>query len=170
MNTAMSDGFTIETGPLPGLLGDIAALHGRYYAREWGFPTFFEAKVAREMGEFLLRYDPARDLVLSVCGADRVMGSITLDGSNPQAAPGQAHLRWFILDGSLAGQGLGKRLVGDVIAFARQAGMASIYLTTFRGLEPAGTLYARNGFPVVAEEAGVTWGREVVEQRLELVF
>ncbi len=164
----MEKGYTITAGPLPGLLGDVAALHGRYYARDWGFPTYFEAKVAREMGDFLQRYDTSRDRVLSVSGNGRVLGSITLDSSDPDAQDGQAHLRWFILDEALAGQGLGKQLLGDVIAFARLAGLTSIYLTTFRDLEPAGTLYARAGFRIVAEEAGATWGQEVVEQRLQL--
>ena len=164
----MEKGYTITAGPLPGLLGDVAALHGRYYARDWGFPTYFEAKVAREMGDFLQRYDTSRDRVLSVSGNGRVLGSITLDSSDPDAQDGQAHLLWFILDEALAGQGLGKQLLGDVIAFARLAGLTSIYLTTFRDLEPAGTLYARAGFRIVAEEAGATWGQEVVEQRLQL--
>jgi GNAT superfamily N-acetyltransferase len=164
----MRNSITITPGPVPGLLGDVAAMHGRYYAREWGFPTYFEAKVAREMGDYLLRYDPARDLVESVLEDGRILGSVTMDGSDPDAAPGQGHLRWFILDDSLAGQGLGKRLLGDAVGFARNAGFSSIYLTTFRGLEPAGTLYARAGFRVVSELAGETWGRAVVEQRLEL--
>ena len=162
--------ITITVGPMPGLLGDVAAMHGRYYARDWGFPVYFEAKVAREMGEFLLRYDPARDLVSSVSEDGRILGSVTMDGSDPDAATGQGHLRWFILDESLAGQGLGKRLLGDAVYFARDAGLSSIYLTTFRGLEPAGTLYARAGFRVVSEKAGESWGQVVVEQRLEMAL
>ena len=31
---------------------------------------------------------------------DRVTGSITMDGSDPELASGQAHLRWFILHDS----------------------------------------------------------------------
>ena len=164
----MRETITLTSGPVPGLLGDVAAMHGRYYAREWGFPTYFEAKVAREMGEYLLRYDPARDRVSSVVEHGRVMGSITIDGGDPDAAEGQGHLRWFILDESLAGQGLGKRLLADAIGFAGNSGLASLYLTTFRGLEPAGTLYGRAGFRIVSENPGETWGREVVEQRLKL--
>jgi hypothetical protein len=35
-----------------GSLGSIVALHGQHYATNWGFGTFFEAKVALELAEF----------------------------------------------------------------------------------------------------------------------
>ncbi len=45
--------FELRRGPWPGLLGDVVAMHGRYYAANWQFPVVFEAKVAdiRTMGE-----------------------------------------------------------------------------------------------------------------------
>ena len=159
---------TVEAGPRPGLLGDVVALHGRYYARNWDVTLCFEIKVAREMGDFLMRYDAARDLVLSVVENERVLGSITLDGSDPDEPPGQGHLRWFIMDGALAGRGLGSRLLDQAIEFARHSGLKSAYLTTFRGLEPAGILYTRAGFRLTAEEPGESWGRPVIEQRFDL--
>ena len=162
--------MTIVVGPAPGLLGDIVALHGRYYASQWNFPLAFEVKVAAEMAEFFGRYDPARDVVMSVRDADRWLGSITLDGSDPGLDDGQAHLRWFILDPVLRGRGLGKRFVHDTIDFARRAGMRSIYLTTFRGLDAASGLYAAAGFEVLEEHIGETWGARVAELRLELAL
>jgi RimJ/RimL family protein N-acetyltransferase len=160
----------IQAGPTPGLLGDVTALHGRYYAVHWGFPVSFEDKVAREMGGFLCRYDPLKDLVLWTGEPNRVLGSITLDGSDPELPNGWAHLRWFILDESLAGRGLGKVMIDRVVAFARDAGYHTIYLTTFDGLHAAMALYRRAGFQVVKEQEGETWGRAVLEQRLELTF
>ena len=157
-------------GPAPGLLGDIVALHGRYYANHWNFPIAFEAKVAGEMAAFFDRYDPARDLVLSVRGVDRWLGSITLDGSDPALEDGQAHVRWFILDPEMSGRGLGARLLREAISFARQSGKRSIYLTTFRGLDAASKLYAAAGFRIGDERLGRTWGREVAELRLELAL
>jgi len=157
-------------GPRAGLLGDVAALHGRYYAAAYGFPVFFEAKVAREMGEYLLRYDPTRDLTLSVDHANRIAGAITLDGSDPEGTPDQAHLRWLILDDALRGQGYGRRLVQAVVDLAREKDFRSIYLTTFRELAPAGGVYQAFGFRVTNEQPGETWGRIVTEQRLELVL
>lgn len=160
----------IHSGPIPGLLGDVAAMHGRYYAEHWDFPVFFEAKVAREMGDFLGRYDAAKDLVLWTGDESQVTGSITIDGSDPQLDPGWAHLRWFILGEELAGQGLGSAMIDQAIAFAQDVGFRAIYLTTFDGLHAAMALYHRVGFRVVEEVAGETWGRTVLEQRLELRF
>ncbi|MFZ4806470.1 MAG: GNAT family N-acetyltransferase [Hyphomicrobiaceae bacterium] len=155
-------------GPHPGWLGDTAALNGRYYAEAWGFPLQFECKVAREMADFALRYDPARDLALTVRADGRGLATLTLDGSDGALAPGQAHLRWFIVDAALRGRGCGQALMGRVIGFARATGYSSVYLTTFRGLDAAAALYTRAGFAVTDESEGATWGRTVVEQRLEL--
>jgi len=162
---------TVRRGPWPGLLGDVVALHGRTYATGWNFPTSFEAKVATEMACFLSRYDSARDLVLSVAGSDgRTSASITLDVSDPDLVPGQGHVRWFIVAEDWRGQGVGQRLIGEAIDHARRLPLASLYLTTFQGLDAAATLYRRAGFAVTDEKAGATWGRTVVEQRLELTL
>jgi len=64
-----------------------------------------------------MRYDSAKDLVLSLGTTDQFRGSITLDGSNPDHAEGEAHLRWFIVDNALQGQGHGKQLLGEVVTF-----------------------------------------------------
>lgn len=167
---AGAEPVTRVIGPAPGLLGDIVALHGRYYAQHWQFPFAFESGVARAMASFLDRYDPACDLVLSVRGTERWLGSITLDASDPALRPGEAHLRWFILDPDLHGRGLGHRLLGEAIAFARTTGIRSVYLTTFRGLDRAFALYTAAGFRVVEERLGRNWGAEVVELTLELTL
>lgn len=158
----------IKEGPVPGLLGDVAGLHGRYYAQHWDLPVAFECKVASDMAEFLGRYDPARDLVLSAIGTGRVQASISLDGSRSSLAPRQAQLRWFIVDEALRGTGIGRRLFERVLSFGRQAGFGSIYLTTFRGLDAAAALYCTAGFELVEAKAGSTWGRELVEEKYML--
>jgi len=159
-----------EHGPQPGLLGDVAALHGRYYAHHWNFPVFFECKVAREMADFLSRYDPTKDLMASLRPSGRVLASITLDGSDPTLAAGAAHLRWLIVDESLRGRGIGKQLLNEAVTFARHARFKSIYLTTFRGLDAAAALYAAAGFRVVEAFTGQTWGRPVIEQKFRMTL
>lgn len=108
------------------------------------------------MGGFLCRYDPARDLELWTGDPNRVLGTITLDGSDPELPDGWAHLRWFILHESLAGHGLGKVMIDRVVAFARDVGYRAIYLKTFDGLHAAMALYRRAGFQVVDEQEGET--------------
>ena len=148
----------INAGPVPGLLGDVAALHERYYAEHCGFPVFFEDKVAREMGEYLSRYDAAKVLVLWCGDHGRVTGSNTIDGSDPKLASGQAHLRWFILHDSLAGQGLGGRMMRQFLQFSRNASFSSVYLITLKGLGAAMSLYEKAVFKIVEEETEETWG------------
>ncbi len=162
----------IVEGLFPGLLGDVAAMHGRDYADAFGFPVMFEQIVARGMADFFARYDATRDLTASVVDADSnsVLGSITLDGSDPQHTNGEAHLRWFIMSPSLRGQGLGKELIGRVVSYARAAGYRSIYLDTFDGLPAAAALYRRAGFEITHEAPGSTWGKEMLEQRFELIL
>lgn len=155
------EGCTVNRGPRPGLLSEVVRLHGAHYARRWNFPFSFERKVADEMAAFLRRYDPARDVILWLESDDPVVASITIDGSDPALAPAQAHLRWFIADQALQGRGFGGRLLEDAVAFARRAAFGTIYLTTFRGLDRAATLYRRAGFRLIDEREGDRWGARV---------
>jgi GNAT superfamily N-acetyltransferase len=156
----------IHTTWTPGAIGGIAALHARTYAASHGFGAFFEAKVARELGDFLLRMDPARDLFRCATGSDgRVLGSIVLDAGED---PASAHLRWFILDPALRGQGLGRRWLAEAVDQARRIGAPEIHLWTLAGLDAAARLYAEAGFVLDREETAQQWGRAVTERRLVL--
>jgi hypothetical protein len=52
---------TITEGYLPGCIGRITQLHAMYYAAANGFGVAFEAKVAKELGEFCASYTKGRD-------------------------------------------------------------------------------------------------------------
>jgi GNAT superfamily N-acetyltransferase len=162
--------FTPFDGWRPGVIGEVVALQARYYARHWGFGPRFEAKIASEAALFLGRYDPRVDLLTSFGAAERVVGSVTIDGSDPQRPDDLAHLRWFILDDAARGHGLGRRLIGRALEFARGTGRAGVYLWTFAGLQAARHLYDEAGFRLVEELSGDTWGTRVTEQRFELRF
>lgn len=157
--------IAIHDGWVPGAIGDIAALHARHYARSHGFGAFFEAKVARELGGFLLRFDPARDLFRCAVAEGRVLGSIALDCGED---PGSAHLRWFILDPALRGQGLGRRWLEEAVDRAQRLGLPEVYLWTLAGLDAATHLYEAAGFTVEREVAAEQWGRRVTERRMTL--
>eukprot|EP01031_Cornospumella_fuschlensis_P011269 gene11269-13783_t len=110
----------------PGVVGDIAALHARQYAASHGFGAVFEAKVARELGEFLTRPPRPGDVFRAVEREGRALGSIALEDEGA----GIAHLRWFILDEALRGSGLGRRMLGAVMEHARAAAFTRVYLWT----------------------------------------
>ena len=67
---------------LPGALVKIVTLHGQYYAKNWGFGTFFEAKVAHEIAEFASRF-ASNNLVLLATDAEGVTASLILDLNDP---------------------------------------------------------------------------------------
>ncbi|PKQ19547.1 MAG: GNAT family N-acetyltransferase [Actinobacteria bacterium HGW-Actinobacteria-6] len=157
--------FEIVSGYVPGALGQIVSLHGSYYHEHWGFDSFFEAKVATELGSFMLEYDPARDgLWLAIAGG-RIEGSVAIDGS--RAFTDGAHLRWFIVADALRGKGIGGRLIRTALDFCQEQGYSKVYLHTFAGLDAARQLYEREGFELVDEHNGSQWGVEVLEQRFE---
>lgn len=154
----------------PGVVGGIAALHARFYAESHGFGVFFETKVATELGGFLGRFDPARDLFRCALDEDgRVLGSIALDAGDV-SPDGLWHLRWFILDAALRGRGLGRDWLSACIAQARRHGAAGIYLWTLEGLDAAARAYTAAGFVVTERVAATQWGRETAEIRMELRF
>lgn len=154
--------FSLIRGYRPGTIGRIVELHATYYSTHWGFGAFFEAKIASELSEFILRYDPDRDLLLTASIDNDLQGAIVIDGY--QASTQGAHLRWFIVSESFMGMGIGKRLLNEAIAFCRQRDYQRIYLWTFEGLDAARHLYEGVGFNLVREQKGNQWGKEVTEQ------
>lgn len=155
----------ISQGYLPGAIGRIVALHGTYYHRQAGFGAFFEAKVARELAEFMGRFDEHRDGLWLLAKEGVAEGAIVIDGLNV-AAQG-AHLRWFIVADPLRGQGFGNALLAEAMGFCRARRYDRVYLWTFAGLDAARHLYEKKGFRLTEERRGRQWGTEVQEQRFE---
>jgi GNAT superfamily N-acetyltransferase len=158
----------IIRGYVPGAIGRTAELHGTYYHQHWGFGLFFEARVARELADFLQRYDAERDGFWTACIAGRVEGAVAIDGVD--ANTDGAHLRWFIVSDALRGHGVGARLLETALGLCRENGYRWVYLNTFEGLHAARHLYEKAGFRLVEQRRGVQWGSEVNEQRFELRF
>ena len=150
----------------PGALGRLIEMHALYYASEWRFGPFFEAKVAREAGEFVAAL-PREDSRLWHAVLDqRVVGTIAIDGRHAGASG--AHLRWFILDDVSRGAGVGAKLLDTALAFCRTRGFAHVYLWTFAGLDAARRLYESRGFRLAHEQEAESWGMAVREQRFVL--
>ena len=153
----------------PGTLGDIVAAHGRYYTREWGFGTGFEAKVAEELADFASRKTGA-DLLPVAYDEDAFAGSIVIDRSvTGGVIDGHeaVHLRWFITTDTARGRGLGRFLMERAMRFCDERGYTRVWLTTFSGLAVARRLYEAFGFRLVSENDVDQWGGGVSEQRFE---
>lgn len=160
--------FTLHRGYAPGTIGRIAELHGLYYARHWRFGPFFEARVARDLGEFMSRHDDSRDGLWTAQCDGRVEGAIAIDGLHAEARA--AHLRWFIAGDALRGSGVGTQLLDTALAFCRKRGYHAVELWTFAGLDAARRLYERAGFALAEEYNGTQWGEPLREQRFVLTL
>ncbi|CAJ0815800.1 bifunctional helix-turn-helix transcriptional regulator/GNAT family N-acetyltransferase [Ralstonia flaminis] len=154
-------GVQIVQGYVPGCIGDIAGLHGRFYAQHWGFGVFFERRVATELATFAAAL-PDDDKALWLCVENgRCLASLAMDGNPHYRA---AHLRWFIVDDALRGTGIGRELMSRAMRFA-DARFDETYLDTFKGLDAARHLYESFGFVLTQEEEGTQWGSTVTEQQ-----
>lgn len=171
----MTESFQYD-GYRAGAVSRIIGLHMDYYADTWSFGAPFESKLARELGAFLARYDPDRDLFLNAysprsdlggdLGSDLV-GSITIDGLEGYGAG--AHLRWFIVSDKARGSGLGGQLMARAMDFVDARNYRQTYLTTFKGLDAARSLYERHDFTLTQEEAADPWSGTVGLQRFDRV-
>jgi GNAT superfamily N-acetyltransferase len=143
----------------------VVRLHGVVYGRENGFDATFEAYVAAPLAEFVLAASPRERLWLAERGGDLV-GCVAVI-----AAPaGAAQLRWFLVDPSARGGGLGRALLAEALSFARNAGYRGVMLWTVSSLAAAAHLYRSAGFRLAEQRPGRRWGVDVVEQRYELTL
>jgi N-acetylglutamate synthase-like GNAT family acetyltransferase len=135
------------------------------YAQEHGLDADFEGYVALGLGEWITT-PPAGPGRLWVAEADgRIVGCVGLTGD----APTLARLRWFLVDPSARGSGLGRSLFDTALGFAREAGYGSVVLETFSELAGAAHLYRAAGFERVDSWTGPLWGRDdLVRERYEL--
>ncbi len=162
----ITSAFGIRRELRPGDLGAIIAHHGLVYRPEYGVDSMFEAQVAASVARAAARGFPREREAIRIVEYDgQHAGSIGLtDEGRDEAA-----LRWVLLDSRLRGHGLGRRLVGEMVARARESGYARVWLETFSELEAAAHLYREHGFAVVSEETAPRWGRDrITYQRYEL--
>lgn len=165
--------MSIVEGYRPGLIGQVVALHATTYSQWAGFGRIFEAKVASEFAGFVTRLDRPANGIWHAADGDRILGSIAIDGEDLADGEGpsgegpsgeRAHLRWFIVDPSSRGTGLGRRLLDQALAFVDERHFTETHLWTLKGLEAAKSLYLRAGFVLAGEYEGDQWGVDVTEQ------
>ncbi len=161
----MSEDVVVRQGLRPGDLGAIVNLHGEYYYKHNGFDSTFEPYVAMPLSELVLRHS-SKECVWVVESSGAVKGCIAIADNGG----GLARLHWFLVDESLQGLGLGRRLIDSALHFAREQGYLAIVLWTVDLQDKAIRLYRQNGFVLVSEERQRLWGKELLQQcyRLEL--
>ena len=163
--TLLPDGLTLHHGWSAGLIGWIVRQHGLYYAKHWQLGVQFEALVAQSLGELMLRYNPETDCLMSVRQGDNIIASLTIDGGHAESARLGARLRFVIIDEAWQSKGLGGILMREAMQFLAQKRFSRAYLTTFKGLDAARSLYERHNFQLVEENLDQHWGVPLFEQK-----
>jgi DNA-binding MarR family transcriptional regulator/GNAT superfamily N-acetyltransferase len=150
--------------PRPGDMGWVVQSHGALYAAEYGFDASFEGLVAKITAEFLGSFDASRERcwIADIDGAQ--VGSVFLVRHSDDVAK----LRLLLVDPAGRGQGLGRRLVGECIAFAKAHGYRKITLWTQSILVAARKIYQDAGFVLVATEPHRSFGQSLIGETWEL--
>jgi GNAT superfamily N-acetyltransferase len=141
----------------------IIDLHGTIYSQECGWNASFKAYVAGPLIDWFKNASPSKRLWIAERDGMLVgcVAIVTMDADIAQ-------LRWFLVAPAVRGQGLGKRLLTEAIAFAKGQEYAKIILWTEQSLKAAAHLYAAAGFVKTEEKPGWKWGAHVVEEKYEL--
>ncbi len=153
----------------PGEVGWVVQPHGELYSQEYGWDERFEALVARIVADFVDDYDPAMERCwIAEMDGERVGCVFCVRGDD--AGGKVAKLRLLLVDPRARGLGLGERLVGECVRFARSRGFEKLTLWTNGVLRSARRIYEAKGFRLVEQEAHHSFGKNLVGQNWELVL
>jgi ribosomal protein S18 acetylase RimI-like enzyme len=142
----------------------IADLHRAVYATEYGLGERFVRDVADGVATAIARGWPERSGAAWLIGeGGRLSGCLALTDEG-----GYGRVHWFVLAPALRGQGLGRRLLDELLNEARDAGHAGLELETFSALTAAARIYRDAGFRVAWERDTDMWGPPIVLQHYEL--
>ena len=168
----------IKEGYTPGLLGRVVDMHMVFYNSALKLDAFFEAKISSWLAELLPRLATPQAAVWTACDTHgKILGSVFMDTASADlisllpptyTGRGKAHFRFFILDESLRGRGIGKILVRKAMDWVDERGL-ECHLWTTKGLDAARRLYDWAGFELMEEVVDARLGRELCVQRMTRV-
>jgi len=145
-----------------GELGIISYRHCVLYREEYGFDQTFESYLLEGMSRFLWDCG-GKGQVWVVDYWGRIMGAIAI----VETGEAEAQLRWFYLEPSCRGIGIGRKLMETAMSYCERRGIEKVFLWTVKDLEAARRLYEKFGFSLVGTNAHFLWGRHIVEEKWE---
>lgn len=142
----------------------IVTCHQSHYSQAEGFDDSFGMLVDDILCDFFANHDP-----------DCEAGWIAEHGGSPLGCifcvrhdERTAKLRLFYVDASARGFGVGRRLLGTCLRFARDRGYDGMVLWTHESHRAACALYANTGWRLMRSEPVHSFGVDLVEQSWEI--
>lgn len=154
--------------PRAGDYGWVVERHGALYAAERGFDATFEADVAQIVADYARSHDDEREAFWIAEAQGRRVGCVACVRRPADDGVETAQLRILLVEPTARGLGVGRRLVGECVEFARKTGYRRMVLYTVDGLAAAHKIYRDVGFQIVHQQAVEMWGHHLVEQEWEL--
>jgi DNA-binding MarR family transcriptional regulator/GNAT superfamily N-acetyltransferase len=155
-------------GPRLGEFGWLIHRQGLLYNQQYGWNIEFEALIAGIYSEFERAPDtPPKQLWVAEQNG-MIVGSVFAMPSENVA--GSAQLRMLYVEPEARGQGIGKLLVEECVAFARKAGYERMRLWTHSIQGAARKLYAGAGFDIVEEWDHESFGKQLHAEIWELTL
>lgn len=148
----------------PGDMGWVIHSHGRLYAAEYGWDERFEALVAGIAKDFIEKLDASREHCWIAEMDGEPVGCVFVVKKNKATAK----LRLLIVEPKARGRGLGRRLVEECIAFAREKGYRKLVLWTQSNLAAARHIYRATGFKLARRQPHQDFGIKLTGEYWEL--
>lgn len=173
---SLLSGRSFESSPVilrshrPGDIGWVVERHGLLYSQEYGWNQRFESLVARIAADFIDHFDPARERCWIAERDGQRLGCVFLVRDTESDPTTTARLRLLLVDPAARGLGLGRTLVQQCTAFARNSGYKRIVLWTNSVLTFARHIYEQEGYRLLREKPYTAFGKDLVSQDWELLL
>lgn len=146
-----------------GDMGWVTERHGVLYGREYGWPKL-EAVTARIVADFLDNFDPEWERCWIAERGGARLGSVFV----VKESEAVARLRLLLVEPQARGLRLGRRLVDECLAFARERGYREMVLWTHQELTAARGIYQAVGFQIEETWTHEDFGKPAVSETWRL--